>query len=128
MITSLISRQMQLDTDARLSDLCADSTEKKKSHKRTRNIIDSLIKQQEELQEKLKTMTAEKLKLQKRMETLVASSADLEIYGKVEDANLKCLELTHEVNFTFYSNSYNLQNEVIQNIFKQIKVFAKIKK
>lgn len=92
-----VRRMMKENADARISDVCTDTPEKTKGHKRLGATLERLTKNVNILQEELSVLQGNKKKLQEQVTDMLQSEPNLKYIVDLEGAKLNVLESKYEV-------------------------------
>ncbi|GJQ71189.1 hypothetical protein Trydic_g1088 [Trypoxylus dichotomus] len=91
-----VRRMMKENADARMSDVCTDTPERMKGHKRLGAAVQRLTRNVNLLQEEVVTLQDNKKKLQEQIAEMLQKEPNLKFVVQVEDAKLNTLESKHE--------------------------------
>lgn len=89
---------MKENANARVSDMCTDTPEKVKGHKRLGITLDRLTKHVSVLQEEASTLHGSRRKLREQVTEMLKYEPKLKFIAELEDAKLNILESKYEVN------------------------------
>lgn len=103
-----VRKMMKENADARISDVCTDTPEKIKGHKRLGATMNRISKHVNVLQEEVLIMNETKQQLQSQLNQMLENEPNLKPIVELEDAKLKALVSMHKVikNFIFSFQIY----------------------
>ncbi|KAI4471330.1 kinesin-related [Holotrichia oblita] len=116
-----IRRTMKENADARISDVCTDTPERTKGHKRLGATLERLTKNVNVLQEELSVLQGNKKKLQEQVTDMLQNEPNLKYVIDLEGAKLNVLESKYEV-----ENQVKLNEKLSEEIRAQGEMIDKM--